>query len=454
MSKQPRGKGAAFFERAEKVAETGNFDYAIDMYLQGLAREPENVEHGHKPLRAIGMQRLAAGGKPANMIEKLKRRNAKTPEDALANALFLLSKEPGAPDQLEAAMKAANKLKLTEVGLFYTSLLFDTQKVAADKADKRILIEIVESLSALGDFNRALEAAQLAKKVAPNDGAVSDLARNTAAQVAIKQGQYDKKDRETGFEGNVKDMTKQKQLIEKDSDVKSLEYLNAEIERTRSEYLTNPTMPGKINAYIDTILAFEDDQHEDQAIAVLHEVYDTTKTYRYKMRIGDIRIRQMTRKWRELKAAGDESGALQLARQQLAFELEEFAERVVNYPTDLSMKYELGRRQFLAGRFDDAIGSMQVAQNDPRRRLKALAILGQAFSKKGLKQEAVDTFRRALEGDVREADQKDLRYFLGDALEAIGDLQGAAAQFSLVAQMDYQYKDASKRLENLRKGNE
>jgi tetratricopeptide (TPR) repeat protein len=454
MSKQPRGKGAAFFERAEKVAETGNFDYAIDMYLQGLAREPENVEHGHKPLRAIGMQRLAAGGKPANMIEKLKRRNAKTPEDALANALFLLSKEPGAPDQLEAAMKAANKLKLTEVGLFYTSLLFDTQKVAADKADKRILVEIVESLSALGDFNRALEAAQLAKKIAPNDGTVSDLARNTAAQVAIKQGQYDKKDRETGFEGNVKDMTKQKQLIEKDSDVKSLEYLNAEIERTRSEYLTNPTMPGKINAYIDTILAFEDDQHEDQAIAVLHEVYDTTKTYRYKMRIGDIRIRQMTRKWRELKAAGDESGALQLARQQLAFELEEFAERVVNYPTDLAMKYELGRRQFLAGRFDDAIGSMQVAQNDPRRRLKALAILGQAFSKKGLKQEAVDTFRRALEGDVREADQKDLRYFLGDALEAIGDLQGAAAQFSLVAQMDYQYKDASKRLENLRKGNE
>jgi len=454
MSKQPRGKGAAFFERAEKVAETGNFDYAIDMYLQGLAREPDNVEQGHKPLRAIGMQRLAGGGKPANMIEKLKRRNAKTPEEALANALFLLSKEPGAPDQLEAAMKAANELNLDEVGLMYTSLLFDTQKIAADKADKRLLVSIVESLSELGDFNQALEAAQLAKKVAPNDGTISDLARNTAAQVAIKQGKYDKKEKGDGFEGNVKDMAKQKELVEKDSDVKSIEYLNAEIERTRSEYLANPAMPGKINAYIDTILAFEDDQHEDQAIAVLHDVHENTGTYRYKMRIGDIRIRQMTRKWRELKAAGDDSGAKQLARQQLAFELEEFAERVVNYPTDLSMKYELGRRQFLAGRFDDAIGSMQVAQNDPRRRLKALAILGQAFSKKGLKQEAVDTFRRALEGDVREADQKNLRYLLGDALEAIGDLEGAASEFSLVAQMDYQYKDASKRLENLRKGNE
>jgi tetratricopeptide (TPR) repeat protein len=451
MSKQAKGKGAAFFERADKVAETGNFDYAIDMYLQGLARDPGNVEHGHKPLREIGMQRLAGGGKPANMIEKLKRRSAKTPEDAMTNALFLLSKEPGAADQLQAAMTAANDMELDEVGLFYTSLLFDTQKIAGDKADKKVLIAVVESLVKLDDYQQAVEAAQLAKKIAPDDGAVSDLARNTAAGSAIRKGKYDEKEKGDGFTDNVANMDEQKRLVQKDSETKSVEYLHGEIETSRAEYLAAPDTPGKINGYIDTLLAFEDDQHEDQAIAVLHEVFERTKTYRYKMRIGDIRIRQMTRKWRELKSAGDESGAKQQARQQLAFELEEFAERAVNYPTDLAMKYELGRRHFLAGQYDEAIGSMQAAQNDPRRRLRALALLGQAFSKKGLKQEAVDTFRRALEGDVREKDQKDLRYFLGDALEAVGDTQGAAAEFSLVAQMDYQYKDASKRLENIRK---
>ena len=29
-------KAAAFFERARKLAESNNFDYAIDMYLEGL----------------------------------------------------------------------------------------------------------------------------------------------------------------------------------------------------------------------------------------------------------------------------------------------------------------------------------------------------------------------------------------------------------------------------------
>ena len=33
---QAKAKAKAFFEKAEKVAKTANFDYAIDMYLEGL----------------------------------------------------------------------------------------------------------------------------------------------------------------------------------------------------------------------------------------------------------------------------------------------------------------------------------------------------------------------------------------------------------------------------------
>ena len=34
-------KAKAFFEKARKVAETDNFEYAIDMYLQGLRYAPD-----------------------------------------------------------------------------------------------------------------------------------------------------------------------------------------------------------------------------------------------------------------------------------------------------------------------------------------------------------------------------------------------------------------------------
>ena len=46
------GKGTVFFERARTVASTGDFDYAIEMYIQGLYREPLNLDE-HKNLREV-----------------------------------------------------------------------------------------------------------------------------------------------------------------------------------------------------------------------------------------------------------------------------------------------------------------------------------------------------------------------------------------------------------------
>ena len=46
------GKGQAYFTRAHTVADTGNYDYAIDMFIQGLLREPTNMAE-HAALRDI-----------------------------------------------------------------------------------------------------------------------------------------------------------------------------------------------------------------------------------------------------------------------------------------------------------------------------------------------------------------------------------------------------------------
>ncbi|MCK4601377.1 MAG: hypothetical protein KAU28_02855, partial [Phycisphaerae bacterium] len=73
------GKGKAFFDRADQVAETGNWDFAIEMYIEGIRREPDNIERGHHPLREVAMKRLAQGGKKAGMIEQLKHRPGKDP---------------------------------------------------------------------------------------------------------------------------------------------------------------------------------------------------------------------------------------------------------------------------------------------------------------------------------------------------------------------------------------
>jgi len=41
---QMSARAEAFFERARKVAASNNYDYAIDMYLEGLRCEPDALE--------------------------------------------------------------------------------------------------------------------------------------------------------------------------------------------------------------------------------------------------------------------------------------------------------------------------------------------------------------------------------------------------------------------------
>ena len=53
-------KAKSFFEGAGKSAEVDNFDYAIDMYLEGLRCAPDALQEGHIPLCELA---LAPAGK-------------------------------------------------------------------------------------------------------------------------------------------------------------------------------------------------------------------------------------------------------------------------------------------------------------------------------------------------------------------------------------------------------
>ena len=69
---QSRAKATAFFERAEQAFGKANFDYAIDMYLEGLRCAPDALEEGHIPLRTLALQRKEKDGKKPSMVEKVK----------------------------------------------------------------------------------------------------------------------------------------------------------------------------------------------------------------------------------------------------------------------------------------------------------------------------------------------------------------------------------------------
>ena len=452
-----RGKGKVFFDRADQVADTGNWDFAIELFLEGILREPDNIERGHQPIREASLKRKAQGGKGPGMMETLKRRQGRDPAQNLVNAEFLLAKEPGSVAYMQQVLKAAQALEVPTVVNWIGQILLEAQR-QAPKPSKAVLVMLTQAFHDIENFTSGVQACEMARELAPNDVGLQEALTELSAKYTIQQGKYDQ---EGSFTKGVKDMDKQVELAQGDMMVQSQTVLERQLERARQEYIEAPTVAGKVNALVDALLKFEDDSYENEAIDVLMKGNRDTGAYQFKMRVGDVKMRQMKRRYNKLREAGDKKAALEQAKLQLAFELEEYAERAANYPTDLGLKYELGRRQLMVGNYDEAIGSLQQAQRDPRRHVMALNYLGQAFGRKGWYRQACETYERALTSEMPEDRAKEIRYDLGDCFEKRGDQEQedqarraswtkAQDQFSDVVQIDYNYKDARDRLEVVR----
>jgi tetratricopeptide (TPR) repeat protein len=441
------GKGVRFFDQADKVAEMGNAEYAIQMYIEGIRREPDNLERGHKPLREVALKRKAKGGKGIGMMEQFKLRPGKDPTENFLNGVYCLSKDPGSITYMEQVLTGALKLELPGVIKWICDILLESER-QAKKPSRRLLHLITDSYEKVEEYVLATQACDMALKLSPDDGALLDKMRNLSAKYTIQKGKYDQ---DGDFTKGIKDFDRQKELIQRDSLAQSGEFLDQQVAKAREAYVAAPTVVGKISAFVDALLKTEEDSYENEAIDVLAKAHKDLGAYQFKARIGDIRIRQMTRRYHKLISQGDKQAAADHRLKQLEFELQEYTERAVNYPTDLGVKFELGRRQYLAGKLDDSISSLQQAQRDPRRHTQAMTILGQAFAKKGWYREASETYQRALEGDISEDRTKELRYSLGDVLEKMGKLPEAQEQFSMVAQLDFNFRDVRERLDTVRK---
>ena len=103
----------------------------------------------------------------------------------------------------------------------------------------------------------------------------------------------------------------------------------------------------------------------------------------------------------------------------VTLEIGEYRLRIENYPTDLKLKFGLGKLFFEQGEHEDAIAMFQESQNESRHRVASRSFLGRSFLAIGWIDEAVQTLRDAM--DVHKVHSDDtgleLRYFLLTALQ-------------------------------------
>jgi tetratricopeptide (TPR) repeat protein len=453
---QALAKAKAFFEKARNVAQTKNFDYAIDMYLQGLRYSPDALEEGHLPLCELALQRQGISGKKASMMERMKHMGGKTALEQMLNAEHLFAKDPEHLPYAEAMLKAAVAGGYNRTAGWLANLVFQKNN-AAKRPSVQTYILLKDSYAALGQFDKAVVACQYASRLRPDDGKLADEFKNLSAELTMARGKYDE---EGDFRKAIKDREVQEKLHAQAGVVKTDDYRIKAVEDARRKVAQNPNLPANIFGLADALSGLENDQSENDAISLLENSYTTKKDFSYKQRAGLIRIKQLKRKRREAKACLEtkpddtqiNAAVEQLSGQLNNAELEHYKLCVQNYPTNLEAKYEYAIRLVRNKRYDEAIPLLQEAQKDPRRKISSMNQIGFCFFMKGWLADAIDVFSQAIESYELKNDAagKELRYNLARAYEEQNDKDKALEIYRKIAQLDFTYKDVSQRVDKLR----
>ncbi|MEM9752928.1 MAG: hypothetical protein AAF916_06035 [Planctomycetota bacterium] len=456
-------KARKFYEHAEVAADSKNYDYAIELYINGLRHDPGNMTK-HEALLDVAKRRKVGGGKRVK-AKKLGSENI----DLMLTAEKTWATDFTDPDLAYQVMKfaaAANAEEhnedyhLGEVAYWIGEMAADFN-VAAKKPSKTLYLNIRDRFSEIGGHTKALENHRRALAMSPQDSKLLDQLKDLEA---LKYTE-DRKDA-GGALSNVKDAEEQAQIqAELDTSGSQIDKLvNARI----AEFKENPDDIDVMDKLVGALLRDTDNEkRENQAIEVLERMFKKSGQYRYKTRAGDVKMKQLTRTVREYKQfvdAAPESeeyqekyqGAIN-ARQD--FELGEYQDRVKNYPTDLRLKYEFGRRLFGAGMHDEAIGMLQQATKEPKSRSAAHLMLGRAFMAKEWTDEAIATIQEGFDQHEVKDDSvgKELRYDLmlahknrGIAKAEDPELEIAQQHASALLQADINYKDIRDQLEEIR----
>ncbi|MEM1329672.1 MAG: tetratricopeptide repeat protein [Planctomycetota bacterium] len=418
-------KAARFFEHARTVQEATNYEYAMVNWLKGLAFDPSSMEGLEGFFGAVAA--FLGEGKGKASRETLKAVAGKNIGEKYALALLAWGLKPEDAANAIKATKAAAKTEQAEpvrwLGERALALAMRDQKPKKDH-----LLTLLDSFEAAGVWDLAVRAGEAAAQADPSDKDLEVRVRNMSAQATMKRGGFSESGEEGGFRKNIRDSGKQRQLEEEDRLVKTEEVKDRLVREAIEAYRERPEDLPTIDKVIRALRERGTSEDESNAIKLATKTYKATSQFKYRQAAGEIQLRAARRKLSEYRNAAESKPDDATAQEHFAkatrrfteMEAEEFRVRAENYPTDLSLKYELGHRLQKLGQHEKAIELFQQSQGDAKLRASSLLGLGECFTAIGWVDEAIDVLRRALEAVENESSDEgmNLRYTLMAALFA------------------------------------
>lgn len=426
-------KARKWFDHARTMSAASNYEYALTCFASGVKLHPGEMA-AHEKMWEAAVQFFNQGGKPASGKE-IRAIDGPGPIDKFAAAEFAWMRDLNNLSLALETLEAAARAQQMEYGKWIAprikNIVFKQKKPS-----KKMFAHAKEAFAGVGAWDEAFQCGEAAVRLDPSDNTLVAELKELTAQRAITAGGYAQNaGQEGGFRTFVKDADKQRALEEAEALAGGADAEARTLERAKAIYDANPLSPEAVSKYGQ--LLRKNESLEEEAYAVYMKAFRDLNEYRFRMFAGDLRIAQARRRLRaarEAAAANPDDGAslaaVEPAREALlALESAEFRERAERYPTDKTIRYELGRLEFERGNYEAAMPAFQSAKEEARFRVQAAWMLGRCFAAEGWHQEAIGEFRDALQAlDSTDRERElEIKYDLMTSMLAVGREESSLA---------------------------
>lgn len=442
------------YTRGSDALLRDNFDYAIDLFNQVLAKEP----HLFEVRRALRLAQIKKAGGGAGFFKKMwssasssplvaKAEVAlrKDPAEALQVAEQILNSDPSSSAAHRLVVRAATAMEMPHTAVMSLEFLHRNSP-----KDKETAIQFANALAETGDVKRGEKILSDLYAAAPTDNDLAQALKDLSARKTMDEGGYEAL---ADGKGSYRDILKDKEQAVSLEQEQRVEKAEDVTERLINEYETRLPQEPK-NLKLLRSLAELYTQKKEFARAL--DYYDRIKKSEggsdpsLDRSIAETVRRRFEHEISQLDPAApdyaEKSARLQAEKQ--AYQLAECQKRVERFPTDLLIRFEMGQLYFETGKISEAIQELQKAQSNPHRRVQAMSLLAQCFARRNMNDLAARTLQNALkEKLIFDEEKKELLYVLGCVLEKMGKREQAIEQFKLIYEADIGYKDVAAKVD-------
>ncbi len=442
-------KAQNFTNRGRQALETGRYDLAVDMLMEAVSAAPDVLET-RKLLRAAQIANFRKNGK-AGFGAKLGYMMARQKiaglvkkglgAEAMAEAERLLSQNPLDPDNIEAAVKAAEAAGMAD----HAAITIEAAYECSNK-DPSLLERVATYYTMAKRWDKARDAYQKLSELKPGDQRVLQLLKNMEARATMNAGWEQTAGKKGGFQNLIANKEQAAKLDAANKAVVAGDDAELLIQEKLKQIEAEPK---NMNARRALARLYIQGKRYYEAIEVLQQAIEASGTMDPELdrMLSHTTVQYYDQQIEALKAEGRAEEAEQMEQDRNQFVFDDLARRVERYPNDLHLRFELGRQYFTYGYYDDALTHLQLAQKSPKDRLWALYYLAMCFLNQGQTDMAVmqlETARDAL--PTMDDLKKKVVYQLGLCAEAAGDLEKAYAYYKDVYSADVGFEDLSERM--------